>query len=213
MRHALWVALLAVVAVGCGGEKSAAPSSPTKPVASASQAPSDGARSKSGLYLSNDQARFSVNDSVEEALRLYERPTKAYDIRELPEPLANEKGLRAAGWAKGGDGYGLIVSNDKVIAAVATRAGRNRTDVDAAVSAYEELFSSVGSAPLEGNTAKYWFFEDGSHRLMICGAKTRKGDWTFTLALGEQWVMDRLRMDKTSALEDLKEAERRMAEE
>lgn len=185
MRLALWVALLAGVAAGCGGEKPAASPSAPKPVASVSEAPDGGLRTKSGLYLSNDQARFSVNDSVEEALRLFERPTKAYDIRELPEPLVSEKGLRAAGWAKGGDGYGLIVSNDQVIAAVATRAGRNRTDVDAAVSVYKELFSSVEAAPLEGKTAKYWFFEDGSHRLMICGAKTRKGDWTFTLALGE----------------------------
>lgn len=210
-----WFALTlgATLAIcGCAGssapqESEPAGEAPAAPIVSAANLNSEGE-----LYLSNDGNKLSVGDPSSLAMDLFPKPKtgKVFDMREPPEVLG--KAYKVRGWVSGGEGFGVILLGDQVALAVRTVSGKEASDVDEAADIYMRIHRGIQPVTRAGRNGKYWFFADRRKRLMICGARTRKGDWTVTIALGDFEIMDQLRMSDKAAMDDLRIADQEESE-
>lgn len=163
----------------------------------------------STLHLENQGLKVAVNSTQEDALKVFAdlRPDKTFEIKELPESLQPYAELDAAGWATGNLGYGLILRKKRVVLAMFTRPGFELSDIADVAATYSRKFPNIEPKAIDQKAGKYWFFNDGRHRLMICGALTRKDKWTLTIAVGDMDVMNKVRMSAELALQDALQAE------
>jgi hypothetical protein len=102
----------------------------------------------------------------------------------------------------------LLFYGDRVALAVRSFEHDRGDLFEELLKTYQSEFRGLSALPASGTAARYYFAEDGSDRLMLCGARTSSGDLTITLAVGHRAVMDALRMSPKAAQEDAKQAEK-----
>ncbi len=159
----------------------------------------------SRLGLISGPELLRVGDSERRALDLFPKPAKqSFDRSELPPML--DKPFRARGWESKMESFGLILLNGQVIVAVIETEAIEREFATEKVELYRKTFNEIEPQIIVNQSVSYWFWNLGRRRLMICLASNRDKTLGLTIALGDESMMDALRMDAVSAAKDARQA-------
>ncbi len=170
-------------------------------------------RSDLELFSSNRESAsvVRIGTDLDRALAAFPRPGGAHDFSDLPSTLPTE--FSARGWETANEGFGVILYNARVASAVHELRRTDRAMLDELVERYNKAIpEKYQITPLAGARIRYWFWEDGRRRLMICGVDTPKDGYSVTVALGDRVVLDALRMSPATATADLAAAEQTYVE-
>ncbi|MFQ3587317.1 MAG: hypothetical protein SNJ74_10065 [Fimbriimonadaceae bacterium] len=216
-------ALAAVGAVGglsgCGGPAKDAPAraeasasapagteiDPTSLATFAPQDPPDFSR-RSRLALMGPGRRLRVGDPATQALEFFDRPARTFVLRDRPPAFPEE--YRSKGWESEAESFAIISYDNRVVLALYTLQGADeRTLKEEFLDVYLAEYGFLEPTVVPpGPSARYWFWEDNGHRLMICAARGKAG-LTISLAIGDESAMDALRMSPSWALSDRRRAD------
>lgn len=219
----LGLALLALAAAGvtgCGGPAKGASAGPADPATSAAgtteidptslatfapQNPPDFSR-RSRLALMGPGRRLRVGDPATQALEFFDRPARTFVLRDRPPAFPEE--YRSKGWESEKESFAIVSYDNRVVLALYTLQGADEQTLrEEFLDVYLGEFSFIEPTIVPpGPSARYWFWEDNGHRLMICAAKGKSG-LTISLAIGDESAMDALRMSPSWALSDRRRAD------
>lgn len=209
MKGRWLVALLSgSLAFGCGAPSSSPTGVPARKVEQVEAPPS---LSPTDLAMITGQARLKVGDSAEDADRAFPTPPNAFPFKELP-PQFN--GLyRAKGFETATGGFGAVFYENRIAAMVYRMENITPGEVQASVHDHELAFGGPNQT-LPGMGIQYWFWFKEDHVLMVCAVPDREQPEKFdlTIGLGQQVVMDALRMSYRAAKEDQSIGEKRRAQ-
>ena len=213
MRKLLALAVIPLVLAGCGEASHATAANPVRHVTTA-PAP-DFARDHH-LALLGDRANdiLFVGDSEDQATKFYHAPPSAYAVRELPQGF--EAPYHAESWTSSVTGiqskdFGVIFYDTRIALAMFHETGITATDVNQTEADYEKEFGKP-TEKISGTKVHYSFWEDPvtNERLMICAVQDRKDAERFDLtnAVGNELVMDALRISVSAANDDKQAVEK-----
>ncbi len=209
-----WIALtvLALVVAGCE-PPAAQPEAPVVAVAPTMQAPDFDVSSRVGLL--RQRGKLRVGDSYARALDLFQGARRAHEFQDLPARLAPPYSAR--GWEAANEGFGVILYEAKVAAAVHTTEKVTAEHVKELVDAYQDEMRMLPEA-VSGETARYWFWElprvrlhqsataqdPGAvkQRLMVCAVRDSHGTFTLTEAMGDVFAMNAIKANIYAAQTD-----------
>lgn len=186
MHKGLWmiVGMLALGALsGCGassptGEGTAdAGASPAPPEAVG--APRSLVRGKYALL--RDAARLYLSENWEAALDFNPPPKPSFEFSDLPETF--KPPYRVRGWEKGSNSFGVLLYEGRVALAMIQNDRGTPEDLGDLVLRYEKTYGPAKMVP--GSKVNYWFWNDETARMMICGLK-KKDVVKITVALGDE---------------------------
>lgn len=205
--------LLLVALAGCGDPASVAPiatdTAPATTTPPETVASPDFNRLTTLALVSGDRT-LKVGDSTDQAESFFERPRRSFLLRELPEAFG--PGYRARGWESDRQGFGIVSYRDRVAAAMLTVEGVDETVVQETLQTHRRNDDPNNpdrrTFTQESRVARYWFWEEANQRVMVCAAKTYRGDFTVTVAVGDIAALDALRMSPEEARNDANRAER-----
>jgi hypothetical protein len=207
MKRIPWLVPLAlVVAAGCGDPErlNIGPQElfedADKPVAMPYFGP------ETDVVLLNGNEALSVGVRSSDAYEFFVRPPKSYEFRDLRGNFG--AGFKARGWETESEGYGIIAYGDRMCAAVREV---NRVDdsmVQEVVEMYRRRHRNIDMKTIAGTTARYWFWEEDRHRVMICATRVKANVFNLTVALGELNTLNGLRMGVSFAADDVERADR-----
>ncbi|MBX3118820.1 MAG: hypothetical protein KF784_07115 [Fimbriimonadaceae bacterium] len=217
MRFALLATITATSAcllIGCGNAGKAAPTTdeltyrivydgPTRPP------DLDG---KSALFMRAGEKNVTVGIGAELLREMFPKPEKATEIRQLPPGFTED--YLSRGWETEDESVGWVSYSGQAVLVMQTLRRLEDGDLQRDyVQQYTRLFSGIEPTVIQGATASFWFWQNGPHRFMICGTKSRKGGIDITLALGDVSIMDALRMMPSKAEFDKGRADTAWAED
>jgi hypothetical protein len=193
--------------LGCGGPIEPTDTGPP-PVAvgEAPPVPPPGERYVTSLGLLRGDRTLGVWASSEEAGRFFPGPENASEFRELPPNFRSP--YRARGWEANRVGFGVILYEGFVAAAMYQESNLTLEDVHEIVRPYLESFGDAHRT-LSGARVQYWFWQERGHRLMVHYAPNVNGEgrYDLTIAVGADAAMDGIRASYQDALEDLRQVE------
>lgn len=217
-----WIVLAVLVFAAAGCEQPAV--QPEAPVAEAVPrmfAPDFGVSSRIGLL--RQRGKLRVGDSFDRALDLFQGARRAREFQDLPARLAAP--YKAHGWETQGEGFGVILYNARVAAAVHTLEKASDEEVLELVDAYQDEMRMLPEI-VTGQTARYWFWEvprvrlpnsDSGNdpkavkqRLMVCAVVDAKGTYTLTQAMGDVFPMNAIKANIYAAQTDVAAADQLM---
>lgn len=152
--------------------------------------------------------KLTVGDTPERAALLFPKTTDSYSFRQLPPGFEQPYG--ADGHDNGALGFGAIYytgANQSPAIAMAMVQERDLTNdqINGTESFYEQQLGRT-SAQIAGSVSRYWFWDDATHnqRLMLCAVvdKNDRTKYDLSSAVGDDVVMNALRMDEASAEQD-----------
>jgi len=187
----LLVLLFPILLVGCQGGD-AAPSAPApvppKPIASKVEAP--GNKKETAIQLVNGDESVTVGLTSKAAFRVFP-PAHEGDVgpEHLPEGFAAP--YQAKTWETAGRGFGVILYDDLVIAAMYQAEQISDEAVEKMVQDHQSKLGVLSPEVIPGERVTYRFWELSGQRLMICALKNGKGS-DVTIAMGDDVVMDGL---------------------
>lgn len=204
----------AVVAVGCSG---ASPSTEPKPNSLLSTArtsvtapaklepPNLEQRTTLRMIRKGDEVR--VGDPIESALRVFREEKNSYLVNEMPAGW-KDPAYTCQGWDNGTIGFSAFVYDDKIVMGLyhEDRADENR--LQEIWADYQRAIPVTETSKITGSRVRYWFWEQGGHRLMICATQIPQEGLSITIALGDTRIMDILRMNPLMADRDRQAAEK-----
>lgn len=205
MRRLLLMPGLALLLAGCSGSEAARSNAGVAatpvPTVAAPQLLRGG---KLGIIPRKSESEdLSVGDSQDRVDRLFPVPKSSYPVRGLPPGF--QPPYRADGFETPTIGFGVIYYEGVVAQAMYRELGITQADVMTTVSDYTDVFGPPTDS-IPGTKVSYWFWADqkNSQRLMICAVGEIKDAkrWDLTTAVGEDILMDPLRMSPTAAKED-----------
>jgi hypothetical protein len=139
----------------------------------------------------------------------FRKPNRGVTLRELPPGLSGD--FVGLGWETPERTVSLVAKETDILMALdmENAVSQDRRDEVAAryLSYFGEPQSEVGT-----ERAKYWFWGNGSVRVMVCAVRVGDGVYRVTSVLGLGTVMDRLRMNADSARQDVGAADQIAAE-
>ncbi len=214
MRKALAVVGTALLLAGCSDVARVSNAATVRHVTTAPQ-PDFGRDRHLGLLGDRANDVLFVGDSEDQAAKFYHPPPSAYAVRELPQGF--EPPYHAESWTSGGPlgseskDFGVIYYDTKVAMAMFHEMGITATDVNDTEADYEREYGAP-QQKVSGNKMHYWFWDDPNtnERLMICAVQDRKDPQRFdlTTAVGNELVMDALRMSPSAANDDRQAVEK-----
>lgn len=198
--RSLFLALLvgALFAGGCGPTP-AASSGPTSAFSPPPQVSRPEFGSATSIAMLNGSASLQVGDSESKAVDFVGKPQKWYEFRDAPPQFG--PAFRARGWETESDGFGWITYDGQIVLAQWTRRKVDEALVQEAVGEYEQRLGKAQSTVVKAS-ARYWFWEQGRHRLMICAASQSGQRYVISIAVGELNAMNGLRMAPGLAARD-----------
>ena len=155
------------------------------------------------VMISGDN-RLHVHASEEDAFRVFPRPKGAFDFFEEP-PIEGDNYI-AKGWQSNIEAFGILLIRNKLVLALHTLDNADQETLTDKLKVYEEAFDPIKADVVPGDSAQYWFWESGQVRLMICMSRDANSRSQLVTALGDNEVMNALRMSRTAASQDLTEA-------
>ncbi len=201
-RLAGLVALLGVF--GCQGEVSA-PKASNPDLADAESVESPKTLSPGRLALIAHGDQLKVGNSLTNANQLFPRPKTAFEFTDLPQKFL--KPYRSKGWESAREGFGVILFREKIVAALWHIEKATREEQDRLVKKHQSEIP-VPSILVPGKHVSYWFWEDAGQRLMICSSQGQGGFVRLTAAIGDDVVMDALKISPDQARKDRDELDR-----
>lgn len=206
-----WLLLVVVLglAAGCGS-----PQKPETKTGSESAEPAKSIDLSSGvgtsvLGLIKNRRLIRVGDTAEKALEAFEKPDKA---RVLTEPPPNwPKDIRASGWEAEDRGFGLLLSNGRIVGALYSEYETTPERIAQIKSDYTNTFGPP-EAVSDTKNVHYSFWEDAENRLAICSTMNSRGKPVITVCVGTKSVMDNLGFSLNEAKEESAKAEEILAE-
>lgn len=204
--HTFPISLLALFAAlaGCGDpEKIDLAPKPVFDIANKSKPPEFG--EATSIQLKNGPDALKVGDDVAASLGFFAKPKKAYEFRDLPNVFPPE--FKSNGWENDVEGYGLISFDNRVAAAMRLLHKVDEARVQNEITSIRYQ-SGRETETVTGRAARYWFWESGRHRQMVCAVPEGKDTFLLTIAIGELNTMNALRMNQRLAEADTKRADR-----
>lgn len=203
MRLAL-VALIAVFAssilAGCGSEaKAPVPADePSYRIVYDGPARTPDIDAKSALFMRPGDKTVTIGTGAEVMREIFPKPDGATEIRQRPPEFTEE--YLSRGWETEDEAVGWVSYSGQVVLILHTLHSLEEADLKKDhVERYTRYFSGIEPTVIQGKSARFWFWQDGSHRFMICAGKSRRGGIDVTLAIGDTAVMDALRMMPSKA--------------
>lgn len=157
------------------------------------------------IRLRNGPDEIAVGDDVATAIDFYPKPKKSYEVRELPSAFGKE--FRAQGWESDIEGFGVISHQGRIVAAMRMLHGVDEARLQNEVTAIRYRIGREVES-IEGKSGRYWFWQIGRHRQVVCATPEGKDGFLLTLAIGELNTMDALRLNIDLAKADVKRADR-----
>ena len=203
-RWLLAVVVASTLLVGCGDERPVTVVEPQAvPIVDLPKPTFD---QRTDLALLHNSKRLRVGDTSTAALALFPMEEGATRIRSLPQGFPSEYTVRGWSIPQEFEGFGVILFQDRVVAAMEQL---DNVDQQAMTDTIEQYERSLGSAePIVGNGVRYWFWREGPQTLMISTFDTEPGRSRMTIAVGLTPVMSRLgislekaRLDKDAVLQ------------
>jgi hypothetical protein len=209
----IFLGLAAIIAVGCGPGQPAetkADSLPTTARISVSgpakvEPPNFEQRTALRMIRNGDEAR--VGDPVESALRAFREEKNSYLINEMPAGW-KDPAYTCRGWDNGTIGFSAFVYDDKMVLGLYHEDRADEKRLQEIVADYDRAIPSGKIPPITGSRVRYWFWEQGTHRLMICATQIPQEGLSIAISLGENRIMDILRMNPLMADRDRQVAEK-----
>ena len=195
MKSSAWSSALLLaltVAGGCGTvQPMGAGKTPVMTVAAPNfSVPSD-------LALLRENGRVSVGESYDKALEVFPKPPKAFDITDGPPGLPAD--YQADGWQNSTEGFGVLETQGLIALAIYERMSTTQDTADAVVARHEQALGQTSESRLDYKDVRFWFWDDGKRRVMICTVSAGQGKVALTVAVGDDGLMNALGMSPTSA--------------
>jgi hypothetical protein len=184
---------LALLAVGCQSQNVAA-SSPSQPAPTATVPPPDFSASRLAMVVWGHHLK--VGDPSESAANVFPNRERLSEQNDLPFAFGND--FKARTWERGDDGFGVIIHDGKIAAALATIGGATQDTLTEILRDEEKEMPGMDPKIVSGQHAVYRFWEDGSQRLMICWFQGHAKS-SVTLAIGDDRVLDAIGASPDSA--------------
>jgi len=121
------------------------------------------------------------------------------------------KDIRASGWESEDRGFGLLISNEKIVGMLYSE---NETTPERIAEIKADYSSTFGNpqASSDSTNVHYSFWEDDENRLVICSTKNHKGKLVVTVGCGLKQIMDKLGLSIGEAKKESEAAERILAD-
>lgn len=194
MRNAFaFVLLISTLTAGCQGLGDLA----TPEVSSKTQVPAPGPLEVGKFSLPKEDRSLKLGDSLQQALRVFPEPSGAFHYADLPEGFALP--YQSSVWETNREGFGVITYNDKAVLVMHQVEGVDQERLNQVVEAFRSMGGTTTYEFIPGGRVNYWFWEDRSQRLMVCGMLIDQKNLRITIALGERTVMDALGISATKA--------------
>lgn len=211
------MAMVAVAVAGCEPPV-VTPDAPTVEAMPAMQAPDFSVNSRVGLL--RQRGKLKVGDSFDRALDLFQGAKRAREFQELPSRLTAP--YSSHGWETATEGFGVLLWESKVAAAVHTTEKVSAEQVQELVDSYQNEMRMMPELVV-GQTARYWFWEvprvrlpDSDtaqdpaavkQRLMVCAVRDPRGTFTLTEAMGDVFAMNAIKANIYAAQTDVAAAD------
>jgi len=164
----------------------------------------------STLALWEEGKAVHVGDSEQHAFEVFPKPSKAVESSDLPSQIVGK--YKARSWSGGSRGFGVITLEGRVVLALATYDNTTLEQVQRLVQEYTGAIPEVAPRTVGVEGSEYWFWELGTQRLMICESSDYKNRIGVALAVGDEKLMDALRMNPLFAAKDLSRANELLAQ-
>ncbi len=195
--------LLIICATGCAKPQGPGPTDVViKPVDVQVTIPETG--SESALAIFNEDRALRVGDSEKVAFEVFPRPGKAFEDDELPQQVGGK--YKAHTWESTTQSFGVITLDSRVVLAMQSIDNASKEQADNLIQRYTQALSMVDPKVVGGTASTSLFWELGTQRLMICKSLDYKGRITLTVAVGDEKMMDLLRMNPVFAAKDQAQA-------
>jgi hypothetical protein len=111
---------------------------------------------------------------------------------------------QARSWEDGQHGFGLILFNGLVVAAMHQEEKVTLDELFSIVKDYKSRLAAAELTPrlISGAKVNYWFWDYGDQRLMICGFRSSPSQVQLTECMGEDVVLDALGISYERATQD-----------
>jgi|GEM_PF-3003023 len=140
-----------------------------------------------------------VGDTWEKARALIPGPSTAYELHDLPKKLPEQ--FEVKGWETSeGEGYGMILYQDRIVAAMYQLQGTKEDEVNEFYTSESKGMGPITPTTYVGNGLRFWFWKDDKTRqsTMMCAQQKRRGI-DLTIAMGDDQILDVLGATDTNA--------------
>lgn len=213
-----------IVLAGCNGSSSPVVTMPeTQPVGAEAPAgleirrsdypqvrlPDPATLRDEGLVFMAGEAEIRIGDLESESLGKVPRDRGALEIND-PVPVTGTD-LRTRGWANERRSFSLTTHGSRVVLVLDQRRNVSPATLQAALRQVEAA-NGPADDYLGGQYTNYRFWQRGPVRLMLVDTLDSIGGRSMAVALGQQTLMDALRMNLTDAQRDQEQAARMLSE-
>jgi hypothetical protein len=157
--------------------------------------------------IGENSTRLSVGDALSVAQDAFPKPKRSFSITSVP-PEFEEK-YQVYGWENPGRSFAVLTQRGVVALALDIQEKVNDAFIADRVKSATNLYGTPSTE--EAGDVKYWFWEDGSARAMICVAVDTRKNKTLSQAIGYTKLMDYMRMSPVSARIDSAKAFRTLS--
>jgi hypothetical protein len=204
-RELLWIASL--LAVGCAHEpttESSASNTSTTETPAQISPPRD--LKASDLSIPHAGSHVRVGDTWDSVLAIFPEPKTAFAFKDLPPQFG--PGYAADGWETAGEGVGVVLYNLKVAAFMRQINHANQSLYSNLLDLIDQENPNSKPKSVAGKHVRYWFWQSGSQRIMLCALQSKSSGLRITESLGDDTVMDALGINPDLAARDVAEVDR-----
>jgi hypothetical protein len=208
-----WLLLTVLALAGCGMTRVTAANKASAELATlpSERKPDLDAPARTNLGLLREGKTLHVGDDADVALDLFPKSlaAHAYEIHDLPKVFPSPP-YSSKGWdSPSGEGFGEIVYNKQVAAAIWNRIFDDEKAADAVIAEYKTQtpYPATPAFGAEGLTYLFWEAKP-QQRQMILKAPLSNGRFRLTIAIGDDSVLDGLGINKDGAWHDLRVLQR-----
>lgn len=203
MKRGAWLVVVAIAAVGCqNGESTVSDSTAaTRPRVATVAEPATLVATDIGLVVRHGQP-ITVGFSSDTAFRMFRDPKQAtgFEYDDLPPKF--QWPYKARTWEEAHMGFGEILYNGQLVAAMYQEDRGNQDRVDELVREHKDQVNGRSPTMISGKHVTYWFWEKEGQRLMICAYPSGRDIVKITVAMGDDVVMDALGIAQDKARKD-----------
>jgi hypothetical protein len=196
------VALIALVAAGCGRAPAPKPDlepSPVIAVADFVEPPSTTEPTQIALLHAN--RRIVVGSRPADVVESFRgQAIGGFESSLMPPGFGDP--YSALVWQGPDEGIGVISYNDRVVAAMVQYESVAQDRVNEVVDLHRSTLRDVEPDVRSGKRATYWIWDQDGQRLMVSAFQKQRGDVFLTVAMGDGRVLDHLRINAFYAEQD-----------